>query len=198
MKELRFDRKSQSDRVSDFSGAMLEKADMSNSKFNDACFNGAILTDANLEGAILTNCDFADANLENANLKNAKVEGASFENANLAKVDLRNANFTKELISNAILSPSILNKSKNQDVLEMLQQHQEWWQSGGKRGRLANIVGLDLRHFKSQLRGMRLTGINAKDSCAIGVVFAEAQLQGANFSNADLRGAVFVLSLIHI
>lgn len=85
---------------SDFSNAVLSRADASGSEFEEANFSDADLTHARLveavcphavfERALLSRADARRADFRRANFRDADVTGMNFEDADLSGADLRN------------------------------------------------------------------------------------------------------------
>jgi uncharacterized protein YjbI with pentapeptide repeats len=86
---------------SDFSHAVLARADVSGSQFAEADFTEADITGAKLidahcpravfDGAVLAHSDARRANFTNADFDSADVTLVNFEGANIAGADLRTA-----------------------------------------------------------------------------------------------------------
>jgi tetratricopeptide (TPR) repeat protein len=93
----------------DFNGAQLQGADFSRcnlagASFQKANLTGAILKGANLMDADFTGADCSGARFENANLQNAvfydaKVKGANFEQTNIQEARLFAEHFSDAIIS---------------------------------------------------------------------------------------------------
>jgi len=88
-----------------------------------------------------------------------------------------------------------MNKSNNnlsEKVKKTLQGHHIWIESHGKKGKIADLSGLDLRFIdlrKFNLRKAILYNSNLKGSDLSGINFYFANLQGADLEKANLEGA---------
>ena len=108
-------------RSGDFMGAMVRRADLSNSFLNDAHFYRAdlrevnmsrsIASGANLRGADLRNANLAGINLDGATLSEANLSGADLTNANLDRTNLDRANFTGANLAGTSFNGSNLSRS---------------------------------------------------------------------------------------
>ena len=75
-----------------FSGSILQNADLQNGSFFHAGFGYADLKNANLSNSNLSQTYLVGANLEGANLEGANLEGANLKGANLKGANLKGAN----------------------------------------------------------------------------------------------------------
>lgn len=83
------------------------------------------------------------------------------------------------------------------ELKDILKDHELWIESGGERGRRADLQGANLRSADlryAYLRSAILMGVNLQSANLQGVNLASANLvganlQGANLQHADLRGA---------
>ena len=108
-------------RNGDFMGAMVRRADLSNSFMNNAHFyradlreadmTSAIASGANLRGADLRNANLAGVNLDGATLSEANFSGADLTNANLDRTNLDRANFTGANLTGTSLNGASLSRT---------------------------------------------------------------------------------------
>ena len=90
------------------------------------------------------------------------------------------------------VAPSTVAATQRVGVLrDRIRGGDRWVASAGAEGRPAVLDGEDLRPLAGAFAGRRLTARSARRTCAIGVDFSGAQLQGAHFDGADLRDADF-------
>ena len=73
------------------------------------------------------------------------------------------------------------------DLELILLDHQQWLESGGKKGKQADLNGADLS--KAKLRGAKLRGAKLSGANLSGVDLSGARLRGATLRGATLRGA---------
>lgn len=88
-------------RDGDFMGAMVRRADLSNSYLNDAHFYRADLRETNLSRAIAAGANLRGADLRNANLSGANFDRATLSEANLSGADLTNVNLDRANLDRA-------------------------------------------------------------------------------------------------
>ncbi len=108
-------------RSGDFMGAMIRRADLSNSYLNDAHFyradlreanmSRAIAPGANLRGADLRNADLTGANFDRATLSEANLSGADLTNINLDRANLDRANLTGANLTGASFNGTNLSRT---------------------------------------------------------------------------------------
>ena len=108
-------------RDGDFMGAMVRRADLSNSYLNDAHFyradlretnlSRAIAAGANLRGADLRNANLSGANFDRATLSEANLSGADLTNVNLDRANLDRANFTGANLTGASFNGANLSRT---------------------------------------------------------------------------------------
>ena len=91
-------------RDGDFMGAMVRRADLSNSYLNDAHFYRADLREVNLSRAIAPGANLRGADLRNANLAGINLDRGTLSEANLSGADLTNANLDRANLDRANLS----------------------------------------------------------------------------------------------
>ncbi len=108
-------------RDGDFMGAMVRRADLSNSYMNDVHFyradlreanmSRAIAPGANLRGADMRNANLAGINLDRATLSEANLSGADLTNANLDRANLDRTNFTGANLTGASFNGANLSRT---------------------------------------------------------------------------------------
>lgn len=163
------------------SGRFSAGVDFSNCSLKNVSFGNAKLRDADFTGAIL----------EGAKFKGATLKNVCFKGAVLTGVDLSELAVPAEALRDCILDVSPENASKSDRLKAMLESHERWFQNDGQGGTPAVLDGEDLRPLQGFVAARRLAGLSARGANAIGLNFAEAQLQAAKFVDADLRGADF-------
>ena len=80
---------------------------------------------------------------------------------------------------------------RGEELLSRLSAAETWASYSGSKGSAAVLDEEDLRPIWNAFERRNLPALSAKGACAIGVNFAETQLQGAKFDGADLREANF-------
>lgn len=108
-------------RNGDFMGAMIRRADLSNTYMNDAHFYRAdmretnmsrsIAPGVNMRGADLRNADLSGVNLDRATLSEANLAGANLTNANLDRANLDRANLTGANLTGASFNGANLSRT---------------------------------------------------------------------------------------
>ena len=91
-------------RNGDFMGAMVRRADLSNSFMNSVHFYRADLREANMSRSIASGANLRGADLRNANLAGINLDGATLSEANLSGADLTNANLDRTNLDRANFS----------------------------------------------------------------------------------------------
>lgn len=91
-------------RNGDFMGAMVRRADLSNTFMNSAHFYRADLREANMSRSIASGANLRGADLRNANLAGINLDGATLSEANLSGADLTNANLDRTNLDRANFS----------------------------------------------------------------------------------------------
>jgi uncharacterized protein YjbI with pentapeptide repeats len=172
-------------------GARLNGADLSDAAAFGVDFSNASLRGARLRNANFKNARFDGANLDGADLNGARLAGARFHNAILTGVDIASLDLPADAFAGCLLDPSPAAKARLDDIRRELDESDRWVESHGGDGRPAMLDGMDLRPAGGLFAGRLLAGMTARYSVAVGLSFAEAQLQGAVFDGADLRGADF-------
>ncbi|MGE3173047.1 MAG: pentapeptide repeat-containing protein [Planctomycetota bacterium] len=184
------------------------------SNFCDADMDAALLQDARLE-----NCSAADASLHRARLDRAVCSGlraprlraramraphARFDHANLCEADLRGVDFDGAVLDDATLMGADLTGAsfRAASLYDANLRHAVLRDADLSHAdlRLADLRGLDLRPVR--LVGARLAGAHLGGAQLAGTVhprlwapnarFEDADLTGARWRCADLRGARFL------
>lgn len=101
------------------------------------------------------------------------------------------------------------NKMNRKELLQALEEHDRWLDSGGKRGKKAEFNDVDFRGLNIRWQGLdsidfkraNLNKANLKymhaGACDFrGADFREANLTGANIHYCDLRGAKFDIGIL--
>jgi hypothetical protein len=166
-------------RFADFSGGLdLTEANFYPTWLDNSRFNGANLTGARLASASLRNADLSGTNLTNAslygaNLTNADLSGANLTDAELPYATLTNANFAGAVVAGAEFRGA-------------------WAGTGITLPQLYSTASYQQRNLRGiQFDGDDLTSGDFSGQDLTGARFS-ATLTNANFSFADLRGAMGV------
>ena len=154
-------------------------------------FTNCSMRKARLRGAKLKGANFAGALLEGADLEGANLSGANFNGAVLMGARLDRVIIDKGALEGCVVEPGPEALARVRELRTRLEAAESWIRSNGATGAAANLDDSDLRPLGAAFEGRRLTALSANRTCAIGVSFAGAQLQGARFEGADLRGADF-------
>ncbi|HEV7227855.1 pentapeptide repeat-containing protein [Brevundimonas sp.] len=172
-----------------------------------ACLVGANLQRSKMGGVIAIQADFTDAVMKDCKLVRANLKQASFRGADLAGADLSGADLSGADLRDAVLigvtaamwrtdganmdgaltdDRSCAAPVSKMPAAEMLREHAQWCETGGRDGRPSVFDGVDLRALKS-IGGLNLTALSAKGAVFYGLDMEGVQLQGAHLENADLR-----------
>lgn len=151
----------------------------------------ASLKRARLGNARLKNADFSGANMAGADLANANLQGCTFANTILTGVDLKHVRIDPGALRTCVLDPNEDALAGAADVRFALDEAEAWVDSGGRRGRVADLTDRDVRPLADAFARRRLAGLRANGIRAIDVDFSGALLTGATLRRADLRGAKF-------
>ena len=151
---------------SQFNGASAFKADFSDCSMRGAKLTGANLKEADLSGAILDGADVGGANLEGANLTGAVLSGV-----NTATAKVYGANLT-----GCLRDPGDEALARAPALIELARANQRWCDTGGREGAPAAFNGADLRMLGDALKGYRLTAMNARGACLMGLDLSGAHL----------------------
>ena len=171
-----------------------------------AVFAGASLERSRLAGILAIRADFTNAllrgaNLARANLSGSAMTGADLAAANLTGTDLQGADMRKVVLMGAVtrgwnihgadmagvLSDELQSQAPpGQTYLSLLQDHATWCRSNGREGSTYAFDGADLRGL-TQLAGLTLTALSARNAIFYALDLEGVQMQGANLQGADLR-----------
>lgn len=197
-------------RRANFADTELVRADLSGAKLIGANFEGANLSEAKLIGADLTNANFSGATLNEANLSGAKLKGANFTDVNLTETILRGVDFSGARLIGTDLSgvelagvdfSSAQLKGANLSNTRLAGATLSFADLSGANllgsdltGALinrANLTGVNI--YNGRMYGVTVVGTNMSASrmrCAriVGSIMIGVNLNGADLSNADLRG----------
>ncbi len=137
---------------SDFSGAKLAKADLSNADITGSKFAGADLSNANFAGAKSEYWwnDFRNANLSGANLRGLNLNGARFQYADLQSADLSDAeliqaNFTGADLTGCNLKDANVEAAVFRDVRGLGTEEKQRLESKAQRWKFELKTGVS--HF---------------------------------------------------
>ena len=185
---------------SDFEYASFKNTNMNNANLRYAIFLAADLTDANLTGADLFGTSFAYSNLSGVNLSGAILDETNFHKADLIGQDftgLSNNSIAKSLFINADLS--------NSNFEGITLSPQEFFTTPFKNK--ASAINLEGESFFESVFGksdmfQALLRVTSKEVRGNDLVvsylffnnFREANLENANFKDADLQYANFYLA----
>lgn len=147
----------------------LSKADLQGKILDGACLYRANLEEALLCGAGLANADLRKANLRGANLSGATLTEARLQSAILTKANLNGAALQKVNLKNAFMDNANLHK--------------------------ANLSEAFLR--KCVLKGADLREVNAIKCDMWKANLSKATLEKGDFSEADLRNAIWKTSIFN-
>lgn len=153
-----------SKKPANLSGEDLRNLDLAGVDFKRANLKGAFLFGADLSGANLSGCD-----LEGANLDRATLTRADFSGANLANANIRRPTIYSSMTPDAAEAPSFRGANLARAWLEGLFDYSDF--------------------SEADLSNARFGALNPRDNQGI---IAGAVLRHAKFTNADLKGAIFV------
>jgi len=153
--------------------AIFDRADLSNTSFNDAKLSGARLVLSNLAGTDLSGIDFSNSNLAGTDLSkndltNTVLRGTNLSNSNLSGQDLSDNDLTDTILRGVNLSNANLG---NLDF-------------SGRDLTGANLSGQDLSD--NDLTDTILRGVNLSNANLGNLDFSGRDLTGANLSGQDL------------
>jgi uncharacterized protein YjbI with pentapeptide repeats len=158
----------------DLSGADLSRADFSMGMFDKVRCDGATFAEAKFDMAKFTKC-----RLQKTNFKGASAEMAFFSGSNFSEASLREVKFTKCDLSESNLAKADFGESVLRGVIFRDVQAPE-----------ASFLKADLGGTsvtgKSSFRRAKFISLEGRRS-----VWQDADLQGADFSHADLRDSYF-------
>ena len=163
--------------------AIFDRADLSNTSFNDAKLSGARLVLSNLAGTDLSGIDFSNSNLAGTDLSkndltNTVLRGTNLSNSNLSGQDLSDNDLTDTILRGVNLSNANLG---NLDF-------------SGRDLTGANLSGQDLSDkdlTDTLLSGADLTNVILPDVDLSGKDFAHAKFIEVDLSGKDLSESDF-------
>lgn len=187
---------------SDFRNANLTGARFNHANAQGTRFTGATLENASFDGADLVGADFQNANLSQANLgtglcsdcvdfsqpadlRTANLQGANLTLTSLREVDLRGANLTGAILDwapmlNVRISETTLLDPKARLIIDLQNS------DSVDPSRLAN-ADLSRTHLLLEdevFAGADLQAINFSEAHLLSITFDEANMDGANLSDA--------------
>ncbi len=164
--------------ASDFSNANLERSNL-----EDTNFNGSLLVGVNLSNSILCGSSLVSVNLREARLFKADLHGARMEEANLEGADLRHSILSGvKFVSD--YEHRMIGVYQNNNLLRRYRF------ISPVNLRNADLEGADLRKaicVSARFIDANLTGANFSEACLMDVDFSGADLSRANLRKADLR-----------
>jgi uncharacterized protein YjbI with pentapeptide repeats len=173
----------------DLRGAVLARCDLRGARLVGARMAEACLGEANLEGAHLTDADlskaaFGKARLSGAELSGATLEGADFMEATLSGVDVSRANLREITFLESDLSGARFVETDVSQCTFLDANLQGVDFTGAK---LASTVFVGVKAEKAVFKGADMTKCCAANEAS----FVEADFEGAELSQAGLRGSDF-------
>ena len=140
------------------------------------------LADAYLDNASWPDINLAGADMRGADLGGANVSGSRLDRANLAGADLVDTNLCGSSMEEAIFDKADLSRASLSQV-----------RAKGARFEAARLVAANLvaaDFHRAILTGANLTDAQLADASLVGADLRSTKLDGADFSRADLRGAI--------
>jgi uncharacterized protein YjbI with pentapeptide repeats len=174
----------------DFSGALLNGANLSGAHLEGANFLHAHVNGADFQGSHLEGAYFVGAQLKGAYFLDAHLEGASLRGAHLQAAVLGNANLKGAHLWEAKLESALL-PGANLEGADFSRAHLKRAILDGANLKGATLDGANLEGAilcDAHLEGASLSGAHLVE----GADLSRASLEGANFSGAHLDGAIIV------
>ncbi len=187
---------------------MLITRDRGGEKSAKTVFRGAKLTDTIISGAQAQFTDFTDADLSGTEFKRANIEGALLNGANLTDTDFTGSNMAHTDLQSCIMAGTVMDNVEKdgmdtsdsvadnnmgsrleqlgKTLPELLEDHDLWVSSAGKKGKQLNLSGYDLRDVLN-IGVSPLTAIRAIGACFINQNFEFSELQSAILDHSDFR-----------
>lgn len=154
-------------------GTTLAGANLAGAQLNSTNLQTATLTDANLIGAQLNNADLRTATLTGAMLSNVQLNGATLDGVNLEGLNMQSAQLNRASLYEVNLQDAIL------DDATMV----------GARFNLASLKGASLKGVLAGVQpGTSGQITEFEGAYMVNVDLTDADLRGADFSNAHLYG----------
>ena len=155
-----------------FTGANLTRALLTGSNLANAQMDGAKLYGAQMVGTLLSGASLSAANLENANLDRAALQNADFTGANLQVYNLPTG------------AQSGIGTARSLTGANLSRQNLRGVDLSGKNLTAVNFNGADLQNVNFQGATLANAVLSAARLAGLG------DRTGADFRNADLRGAL--------
>ena len=160
----------------------LTGKDLNGTRLKNSRFSGAILNRVNLSGGTIFNSDFSGAHLKKAFLARVRVEDVIFRGANLNDSTLTEIHVTNSDFQGASLTGAELGKGK------MIKTNLRGANLGRIIGLATDFEGSDLSF--AYLNGANLTTANFTDAILHKTNFGSANVSAATFTVARLEGAI--------
>ncbi len=164
----------------DLDGADFTGADLTRARAREAKLTAAKLDDATLEDADLVGANLKKASLVGAEASRANFEGANLEEANLDAAELSRANLTRATVRRASLVDARLSGACCVEA--------DFEEANLEKLR----AGFGARFDRALLRGVAGTGARFFGSSLVQANLSLAQLDKADFTQAQLTGALLV------
>jgi uncharacterized protein YjbI with pentapeptide repeats len=188
--------------VSQQAKTVVKVTDLSNSNFEGASLKGAHMSNCILRNANLRNVDLTNANLKGADLEGANLQGALLKGANLMNVKVKDAvlDLTPEVFDILRFNDDFVRHVDSvREINNSLRAHDKWVNSRGGDGQRLDLAGRSLRGVDltgknlaaMSFAGADLSGAKLAKAVLSASDFTGATIQYADFSGADLRGANF-------
>jgi uncharacterized protein YjbI with pentapeptide repeats len=184
--------------VSQQARTAVQVTDLSNSNFEGA----------SLQGAHMSNCILRNANMRNVDLTNANLKGADLQGANLQGARLKGANMMNVRVKDAVLdlTPEVFDILRFNDdfvrhvdgvreIYNSLRDHEKWVNSHGVAGQRLDLAGRSLRGVDltaKTLAAMSFAGADLSGSKLRKAVLSACDFTGATIVFADFSGANFL------
>jgi uncharacterized protein YjbI with pentapeptide repeats len=171
---------------SDFEGAILVEADLSQANLSKTNLGSADLSEANLFQTDLGEAKLNWANLAKAYLGEANLTKSDLSEADLTKADLTDAKLTKADLAKADLIQANLS---NADLTGANLAKADLSGANLSGANLANADISEAKLLQVNLYRANLTGANLSEAKLNGADLVETNLVRANLSRADMSGA---------
>ncbi len=173
-----------------FANANLEGANLSGMLAIRTDFSGAVMKNCKMIRANLKQADFTGANLEGSDLSGADLTDANLTDSVLAGVDLTMATLHQARLDNALTDAPVGTPMADLDppVLDQIEDHIRFIESGGAEGNAANLSGVDMRPIKL-MANLNLAALSARGTTFYALDMSSVKFQGAHLEGADFRSA---------
>jgi len=111
------------------------------------------------------------------------MKRAVLTNVNLSQARLDDADLT-----DVLRAPPPIFYIDDKSLTEVVAEHEQFCDSAGRQGQVMKLHEVDFRPMKT-LKRRRLSGLSAPKSIFFGMDLEGAQLQGADLTACDFRGA---------